>query len=53
MNEDLFLKGQRVITPDGDGEVVDSIGHTISVKLDSGDIKEFEAEDLRDDNSAG
>jgi len=53
MNEDLFLKGQRVITPDGDGEVVDSIGHTISVKLDSGDTKDFDAEELRDNNSAG
>ncbi|MET1057909.1 MAG: hypothetical protein ABWY16_21525 [Pedobacter sp.] len=53
MNEDLFLKGQRVITPDGKGEVVDAIGNSISVKLDSGDTKKFGSEDLQDDNSAG
>jgi hypothetical protein len=53
MNEDLFLKGQRVISPEGKGEVVDAIGNTITVKLDSGDSKKFESEDLHDDNNAG
>lgn len=53
MNEDLFLKGQRVITPDGKGEVVDAIGTDIKVKLDNGTEQDFKSEDLQDDNSAG
>lgn len=53
MNEHFFLKGQRVITPDGDGEVVDSIGDSISVKLDNGETRDFPAGDLEDNNSAG
>lgn len=53
MNEDLFLKGQRVITPEGKGEVTDAVGTSISVKLDSGDTKKFNSEDLQDDNNAG
>lgn len=53
MNEDLFLKGQRVITPEGKGEVADAIGNSITVKLDNGTSKEFPSEELQDDNSAG
>jgi hypothetical protein len=53
MNEDRFLKGQRVITPAGEGEVVDAIGDDISVKLDNGTTQNFPSEDLQDDNSAG
>ena len=37
MDEHLFLKGQRVISPVGDGEVIDAIGDKIVVKLDSRD----------------
>jgi hypothetical protein len=33
--------------------VVDAIGESISVKLDSGTTKDFRADDLRDNNSAG
>jgi len=39
MNEKLFLKGQRVIKPEGEGEVVDAIGDKIVVKLDNGRTK--------------
>jgi hypothetical protein len=53
MDEHLFLKGQRVITPDGEGEVVDAIGDHIDVKLDSGETKTFPSGDLQDNNSAG
>ncbi|SDE95404.1 hypothetical protein SAMN05216464_11159 [Mucilaginibacter pineti] len=53
MNEHLFLKGQRVITSQGKGEVVDAIGNKIVVKLDDGATETFLADDLTDDSSAG
>lgn len=53
MNENLFLKGQRVITPEGEGEVADAIGDEILVKLDDGGTCSFSSEDLQDNNSAG
>lgn len=53
MDEHLFLKGQRVITPDGEGEVIDSSGDQISVKLDQGITKDYPSADLEDNNSAG
>jgi hypothetical protein len=53
MDEHLFLKGQRVISPDGGGEVTDAIGDQIEVKLDNGTIKCFASDQLTDDNDAG
>lgn len=53
MDEHLFLKGQRVISPDGEGEVVDAIGDNITVKLDNGKTETFPSDDLEDNNSAG
>ena len=53
MDEHLFLMGQRVITPEGEGEVVDAIGDNIVVKLDCGATQTFRSGDLQDDNSAG
>jgi glutamine synthetase type III len=53
MNENLFLKGQRVITPEGEGEVVDAIGDKIVVKLDNGATQTFPSGDLQDNSSAG
>jgi len=53
MNEHLFLNGQRVITPEGDGEVVDAVGDNIVVKLDNGATQTFPSNDLLDDNNAG
>lgn len=53
MDEHLFLKGQRVITPEGNGEVVDAIGDKIVVKLDNGAAQTFLSDDLQDDNDAG
>ena len=53
MDEHLFLKVQRVISPDGEGEVVDAIGDNITVKLDKGKTETFPSDDLEDDNSAG
>ncbi len=53
MNEHLFLMGQRVVTPEGGGEVVDTIGDKIVVKLDNGHTQTFPADDVHDDTSAG
>jgi hypothetical protein len=53
MDEHLFLKGQRVITPVGDGEVADAAGDKIIVKLDNGLTQAFPADELTDNNSAG
>ena len=49
----MKLKGQRVITPDGQGEVVECIGDDIEVKLNSGENKTYSSDDVEDDNSAG
>lgn len=53
MDEHLFLMGQRVITPEGKGEVADAIGDKIVVKLDNGSTQTFPSGDLQDDNDAG
>jgi preprotein translocase subunit YajC len=52
MDEHLFLKGQRVITPGGKGEVVDSTGDKIEVKLDNGVTQTYSSDDIQDDTSA-
>ena len=51
MDEHLFLKGQRVITPEGEGEVVDAIGDKIVVKLDNGHTQNFSSDDLEDNKA--
>lgn len=53
MDEHLFLKGQRAITPEGEGEVVDAIGDKIVIKLDNGRTETFPSDDVTDNNSAG
>jgi len=53
MDEHLFLYGQRVVTPEGEGEVVTAIGDHIEVKLDNGETRTFPSGDLTDDNDAG
>jgi hypothetical protein len=53
LDEHLFLKGQRVITPEGRGEVIDAWGDNIIVKLDTGFTKAFPSGELEDDNDAG
>lgn len=49
----MNLKGQRVITPDGKGEVMETIGDKVAVKLDSGETITFFSGDIQDDSSAG
>ncbi len=53
MDEHLFLFGQRVLTPAGEGEVVETIGDKIVVKLDTGSTETFASDDVQDNNSAG
>jgi hypothetical protein len=53
MNEHLFLKGQRVISPEGEGEVIDAVGDHIVVKLDNGETQTFASDQLTDDSNAG
>jgi hypothetical protein len=53
MDEHLFLKGQRVITPEGEGEVIDASGDKVLVKLDNGRTETFSSEDMQDNTNAG
>lgn len=53
MDEHLFLKGQRVISAAGEGEVVEAVGEKIVVKLDSGEEHTFNWDELQDNSDAG
>jgi hypothetical protein len=48
-----FQKGQKVITPDGEGYVEEIIGEDISVKLSNGEKREYKEDDLEDDADQG
>jgi hypothetical protein len=48
-----FQKGQKVITPEGEGLVEDILDDEITVKLNSGEIKSFSSEQLEDDSDQG
>lgn len=48
-----YVKGQRVTTPEGEGDVLEVIGNEIKVKLSSGEIRSFAEADLHDDSAAG
>jgi uncharacterized protein YueI len=49
----MNLKGQRIISPDGKGEVLETIGDKVVVKLDSGEVRTYPSNDVEDDSSAG
>jgi hypothetical protein len=49
----MNLKGQRIISPDGKGEVLEIIGDKVVVKLDSGEVRTYPSNDVEDDSSAG
>lgn len=53
MDEHLFFKEQRVLSQEGEGEVVYAIGDSIVVKLDNGKTQTFLYAELEDNNSAG
>jgi hypothetical protein len=49
----LFQKGQKVITPDGEGLVEEILGGQITVKLSSGKTGTYSADQLEDDADQG
>lgn len=53
MANTALLKGQRVTSPGGPGEVVETIGDQVTVKLDSGETKTYLSAEVADDSSAG
>lgn len=53
MNERLFMKGQRVISAEGEGEVVDAIRDKIVVQLDNGHTQIFKADELLNESNTG
>jgi preprotein translocase subunit YajC len=52
MNSNL-KKGQKVITPDGEGIVEEVIAEKITVKLSNGQLKTYNSDQLDDDSDAG
>jgi hypothetical protein len=53
MNNTALLKGQRITSPEGPGEVIEIIGDKVVVKLDNGKTKTFLSDDVSDDSNAG
>lgn len=53
MNNIALLKGQRITSPEGPGEVIEIIGDKVIIKLDNGETKTFVSEEITDDSSAG
>lgn len=53
MNSTTLLKGQRITSPEGPGEVIEIIGDKVVVKLDNGETKTFLSDDVTDDSNAG
>ncbi|MDR6943189.1 hypothetical protein [Mucilaginibacter pocheonensis] len=49
----IFQKSQKVITPNGEGIVEDILGERVTVKLESGEIKTYNADELEDDADQG
>jgi hypothetical protein len=48
-----YVRGQKVITPSGEGFISEASGDRITVKLDSGDTETFDEEDIEDNSDAG
>lgn len=48
-----FQKGQKVLTPEGEGVVEEIIGDEVKVKLSSGGVKIFSPDQLVDDSDQG
>lgn len=49
----IEMKGRRVTTPNGGGEVLETIGDDVTVKLDNGEVKTYPSEDVLDESAAG
>lgn len=48
-----YVKGQKVLTPSGEGFVEKVEGDEVTVKLQSGESQAFSEQDLEDDSDAG
>jgi len=48
-----FVKGQRVISPLGEGSVVEVTGDKVIIQLESGEKKTVSINELEDDSDAG
>ena len=48
-----FQKGQKVLTPDGEGLIEEIIGDNVRVKLNSGEIKSYSPDQLEDNADQG
>lgn len=52
-NTKKFEAGQRVITPQGEGEILTAGSVNIEVRLDTGEVRSYTADQLSDDSDAG
>jgi lipopolysaccharide export system protein LptA len=52
-NSTAYVKGQKVLTPSGEGFVENIEGDEITVKLQTGESQTFADSDLEDDSDAG
>jgi hypothetical protein len=48
-----LLKGQRITSPGGPGEVIETIGDKVVVQLDSGETSTYSSDEVSDDSNAG
>lgn len=48
-----YVRGQKVITPSGEGQVLDVAGGQVTVQLTEGGEETFPELDLEDDSDAG
>lgn len=48
-----YQKGQKVLTPDGEGIIEEIQGDTIVVKLNNSELKTYHPDQLSDDSDAG
>jgi preprotein translocase subunit YajC len=53
MSNTALLKGQRITSPGGPGEVIEIIGDKVVVKLDNEETKTFASDEITDDSNAG
>lgn len=53
MDNTALLKGQRITSPGGPGEVIETIGDKVVVKLDIGETSTYPSIVVGDDSDAG
>ena len=53
MDNTALLKGQRITSPAGPGEVIEIIGDKVVIKLDTGETNTYPSANVEDNSSAG